>query len=126
MSPLTSAAVLAQPRTSSPLGGLEWAFSHADVDSIASLSASRIEISVLGKSRLYSRTQSRYVLKEFFDQYPPVRVSFSDPSTTEKGIFAAGTYRFASNREPLRLYVRLRRDGSSWALREIVIERAVR
>jgi hypothetical protein len=118
-----ASASFAQDRSTSVLSAIERAFSTSDADSIADMSAGRVEIAVLGKSRLYSRRQARYVLKDFFDQYPPLQVTLSEPSSTEKGIFAAGTYRFATDREPLRLYVRLRRDEPSWVLREIVLER---
>jgi hypothetical protein len=123
---MTAAPAMSQDRDSSPLDSIERAFSTGSADSITAMSADRIEIAVLGKSRLYSRTQAKYVLRDFFEQYPPLQVKLSEPSATEKGLFAAGTYRFATDREPLRLYVRLRRGQSEWALREIVLERAVR
>ncbi len=123
---LLVAPALSQEPPASILASIERAFIAADADSIARMSASRVEIAVLGKSRLYSRTQARYVLRDFFDEYPPLRVELSEPSITDKGIFAAGTYRFAPDRNPLRLYVRLRRDQTTWLMREIVLERAVR
>lgn len=126
LSLIAAAPARSQDPSAALLAVVEQAFSTADTDSITSMSAERIEIAVLGKSRLYSRTQARYVLRDFFKQYPPLQVKLSVPSTTEKGLFAAGTYRFATDREPLRMYVRLRRHESSWALREIVFERAVR
>ena len=117
---------LGQDQAADVLGSIEQAFSVADADSIARMSASRVEIAVLGKSRLYSRAQARFVLRDFFEEYPPLHVELSEPSTTDKGIFAAGTYRFATDRDPLRLYLRLRRDKTNWQMREIVLERPVR
>lgn len=117
---------LSQMQSATPLEDVRSAFAEAKADSIAAFSAARVEIAVLGKSRLYSRSQARFVLKSFFKRYPPVRVTFADPSRTETGIFAAGSYRFAADRKPLRLYVRLRRHGSAWVIREIVVERAER
>ncbi len=123
---LSTVTVFAQSRSSAPLSKIEQAFSKGDVDAIAALSADRVEIAVLGKSRLYSRTQAKFVLKEFFGKYPPVRAKFSEPSTTDKGLFAAGTYRHTANNQSLRLYVTLRKDASSWAVREIHVDKAAR
>lgn len=123
---LSTVTVFAQSRSAAPLSKIEQAFSKGDVDAIAALSADRVEIAVLGTSRLYSRTQAKFVLKEFFGKYPPVRAKFSEPSTTDKGLFAAGTYRHTANNKSLRLYVTLRKDASSWAVREIHVDKAAR
>ncbi len=122
----TISGAWAQSGSEAPLAVVQRALSRASVDSIIALSSDRIEIAVLGKSKLYSKAQARYVLKDFFDRYPPVRVTFRNPSATDKGIFAAGSYRHTADGEPLRVYVRLRRDDASWSLREIVVEKVDR
>ncbi len=120
----TTQFALAQQPNRPELQRVEKAFSEADVDALSNMSADRVEIAVFGRSRLYSRSQARFILKELFDQYPPMRFELSAPSQTEKGLFAAGSYRYSMEQEPLRVYVRLRKSGESWSLREILVDRS--
>ena len=64
------------------------------------------------------------MLKELFEDYPPQRVAFSEPSTTDKGLFAAGEYRYSLEEQPLRVYVRLRKNQDVWVLREVLVEKS--
>ncbi len=120
-----SSAVFSQDERPN-LKPIEKAFSTGDVAALAARSADRIEIAVFGRSRLYSRSQARFVLKDLFSQYPPQRFQFSEPSRTSKGLFAVGSYRYSIDDDPLTVYVRLRKDGEAWVLREILVEKSER
>ncbi len=123
---LTSSTAVFSQDNRPNLKPIEKAFSTGDVAALTALSADRVEIAVFGRSRLYSRSQARFVLKDLFSQYPPQRFQFSEPSRTSKGLFAVGSYRYALEDDPLKVYVRLRKDGDGWVLREILVEKPVR
>ena len=116
----------AQPAEPVELQHIERAFSSGDVDALTAMASDRVEIAVFGRSRLYSRSQARFVLKDLFDQYPPLHFELSAPSRTARGVFAAGTYRYSVEEKPLRVYVRLRKSGQAWSLREILVDKSGR
>lgn len=119
-------STMAQEPTQPELKQLEKAFSTGDVTALHAMFADRVEIAVFARSRLYSRSQARIVLKDLFDEYPPQHFELSTPSETSKGLFVAGTYRYSKDEEPFQVYVRLRKSGEKWALREILVDKAER
>lgn len=98
------------------------AFGEGDVRALLTRTSERLEIAVFGASRLYSRSQARYVLEAFFRDYAPDRFDLRDVARAGGGAFAEGDYWYARGASPLRVYLRLRREGGSWELREILIE----
>jgi hypothetical protein len=123
---LFGTAARAQEEPGVALARVQSAIERGDVDGIVSQASEQIEVAVFGSSRLYSKTQARYILTDFFGNYPPRGFRFEDPSTTSRGLFVEGTYRHAGDTTPLRIYVQLRRVGSKWLLRELLIEQPVR
>jgi len=119
---LFSAEAMAQQDPRSALETVQAAIERGDVDSIVDQASEQIEIAVFGSSKLYSKTQARYILTDFFAEYPPRGFRFEDPSTTSRGLFVEGAYRHAGGDAPLRIYVQLRRVDSEWLLRELLIE----
>ena len=108
------------------LARLQEAFSTADDAALYGMLSDRVEVAIFGRSRLYSRSQARIVLRDLFSQYPPQQFELSAPSQTSKGLFAAGTYRYSADKEPFQVYVRLRKSGENWTLREILVDNADR
>jgi hypothetical protein len=96
----------------------------ADAEALSNLGGGRLEVGLFGAARLYSRSQARHVLGEFFRQFPPARLSIREAVSTEHAWFAASDYHRAEGRGPFRLYLRIRRDGDRWVLREFVVLRA--
>lgn len=105
------------------LAPLEQALAGGDVETLLGQTAERIDITVFGASAVYSRSQAQYVLKDFFREYPPRRFRFQEPSQREENWFAAGQYWYEQSETPLWVYVRLRRQGAQWELREIRVDR---
>lgn len=109
----------------SALEEVEAALGEADVDALTERAAERIELTLFGSAAMYSRGQAMYVLAEFFRDYPPRRVDFSDPSRSGGNWFALGEYHYERGEAPLRVFIRLRSNDGTWQLREVRIERSV-
>lgn len=105
---------------------LQEAVAAGDADRVFAPAADRVDVSLLGASDIYSRSQARYVMAEFFRQYPPTRFAFEPATRREGSCFAGGAYVVERGETPLWLYVRLRQDGRDWELREIRVERRAR
>ena len=100
---------------------LRLAVDQGDVDRLVALGEARIEVGLFGAARLYSRSQARRVLLRFFRDNPPTRLNIRESVATDKAWFATGDYRRLGGREPLRVYIRLRKAGDDWQLREFVV-----
>lgn len=95
---------------------------RGDAQSLVETAADRLEVSLFGSSTQYSRTQAQYVLRDFFQQYPPRRLSWVDADLAEGDRFATGRYWVEGSQQPLRVYIRLQTNDSAWVLREIRVE----
>ena len=104
------------------LGQVERAFQQGDERNLLAAAADRLEIAVLEAPSFYSRAQAMYVMEDFFRTYPPKQFDMQDASPSGGSLYAPGLYWSTSQSEPLRVYIRLRRTGQQWELREIRIE----
>ncbi|HLT46532.1 MAG TPA: DUF4783 domain-containing protein [Rubricoccaceae bacterium] len=107
------------------------AFAEGDCDALLDLTASRVEIVLLGHGARYSRGQASLVLRDFFRRYPPDRVELSERSVAGDGRAAMGRYWSGNSSAPFTLYVGFRvsadedeGDDEDWTLEAIRIERA--
>jgi hypothetical protein len=103
------------------LGAVARAIADGDASAVLSLAGRRVEIGIFGATRTYSRSQAEFVLERFFSQHPPEAVTIERATGTPDGWFASARYQAARRTEPIRLYVRLRREGGEWRLREFVV-----
>lgn len=94
------------------------AFESGDVDALIRRCADRVDLSLFGDGELLSKSQAKYVMREFFRDYPPLELDVEETSSTEGSWFASGVYRHGRG-DPLSVYFRLRSSGSEWELREI-------
>ena len=101
---------------------IELAVRDADVDGIISAAAGRIDVSIFGEGKNYSRAQAEFVLSEFFGSHNPTSFRFTATSKTTNGRFAEGLFYSAESRRPFRVYVRLQRRSGNWEVREFVVE----
>ena len=106
---------------SAALQQLQTDFETGNVDALIRHVAGRIDFSLFGDSKPLSRSQARYVIKNFFRAYPPARLVLEETSSAEGSWFAAGSYWYENEERPLSIYVRLRMSGADWDLREIRI-----
>jgi len=54
------------------------ALARGDAARLLEQAPSQVELALLGKGQLYSRMQARYVLMDFFQAYPPLRVELDE------------------------------------------------
>ncbi len=87
----------------------------ADVDG-------RVEIVLFGQGGVFRRAQAVHVLRDFFRRYPPARVSFSEPSSSDDGQTATGRYSLRSGGNDLNVRVMHRVTGDTWKLASIRID----
>jgi hypothetical protein len=114
------APVQAQQRQA--LERLREAFVAGDANALLREASDRIEIALLGRSKLYSKAQATYVLQDFFRRYPPEAFTLQ-PNEPEAGNwFTTGRYRYRHAEQPLQVYVRFLQKGTQWELREVRIE----
>lgn len=105
----------------SRLTDLEAALARGDVRSLSDYLADRVEVSLEGATSVYSRDQAAYVLRGFFEQYPPRSFRFEDVMEAGDGaVFASGRYEHARGR--FSVMVRLGMTGRGLELRELRIE----
>lgn len=104
------------------LDEVDRALLRGDAQALAETAGDRMEVSLFGSSTQYSRGQAQYVLRDFFQQYPPRRLSWVDMALEEGDRFATGRYWVEGSQQPLRVYIRLQASDSVWALRELRVE----
>lgn len=94
----------------------------ADPDVVLTDAAGRVEIVLFGQGGMFRRAQAEHVLRDFFRRYPPARVAFSEPSSSEDGQSATGRYWPQSGGSPLSLRVLHRMVDEEWELSSIRID----
>lgn len=113
----------AQEGGTEALDELSTAIAAGDVSGIVAHAADRIDISILGAGALYSRSQARYVLEEFFRDHQPVRFSVQELSQRDGNWFASGSYWSVGGASRLTMYLRLKQKDGGWELRELRVDR---
>ena len=116
---LATGPVLAQEAA---LDQLQEAFATGDADAVLADAADRVEIALLGQSKLYSRAQATYVMADFFRRYPPESFTLRNDAREDGNWFATGRYQYKHAEQPLHVYVRLRLKGDQWELLEVRVE----
>jgi len=104
------------------LGRLREAFVAGDANALLRDASDRVEIALLGRSKLYSKAQGTYVLQDFFRRYPPQDFTLQHNEPEAGNWFTTGRYRYKHAEQPLQVYVRFRQKGAQWELREVRIE----
>lgn len=100
---------------------LQAAFVAGDADALLEGAADRVEITLLGQSRLYSRAQAMYVMRDFFREYAPERFVLVSENQAEGSWIADAQYGYRGAEQILQIYLRLRQLADGWELREIRI-----
>ena len=107
---------------SDALGRVAQGLEAADPDLVLSDVDGRVEIVLFGQGGVFRRAQAAHVLRDFFRRYPPNRVSFSEPSSSDDGQTATGRYLPRSGGTPLTVRVLHRVTGDDWELASIRID----
>jgi hypothetical protein len=106
-----------------PMQVLQDALRRGDTSTLSTIAADRVEVILFGSAAMYSRGQAMYVLGDFFRQYPPDRVSFTEGSRAGANWFVIGEYSYEGGEQALRLFVRMRTKDGRPELRELRIDR---
>ncbi|PAP77575.1 DUF4783 domain-containing protein [Rubrivirga marina] len=94
----------------------------ADPDAVLTDATGRVEIVLFGQGGMFRRAQAEHVLRDFFRRYPPSRVAFSEPSSSDDGQSATGRYWPQSGGAPLSVRVLHRVVDEEWELSSIRID----
>ena len=94
----------------------------ADPGAVLVAASGRVEIVLFGQGGMFRRAQAEHVLRDFFRRYPPQRVAFSAPSSSDDGQSATGRYWPRSGGAPLSVRVLHRQVGGEWELSSIRID----
>ena len=105
------------------LGDLLDAFGRGDARGVLDCSARRLDVTIFGVSEQFSQSQVGYVLRDFFAEYPPLRMDVTETSGSIDNWFAAGRFWYEKGEAPLSVYFRLRFADGEWKLREVRIGR---
>ncbi len=95
------------------------ALARGDAARLLEQAPAQVELALLGRGRLYSRMQARYVLMDFFRAYPPLRVELDEDRMLAPHRFLIGRYWYARAAAPFQVYMRLHREAGTWKLHEL-------
>lgn len=112
--------IRAQDDGTEVLRKIESGFSSNDLRAVLQFASDPIFVRTPEDNASYSPIQARYVLESFFRSQPSRGFRFSDLSPGKNAAFATGDFR-SRNGQSLRIYVRLRKNGSTWELKEVRI-----
>lgn len=99
------------------------AFARGDARALLAHATERIEMTLLGRSTHFSRSQAIYVMEEFFRDYPPEQFAAEETSGGEGNWFMAYEYWSTRGQEPMQVFIRVRTFEDSWEVQEIRVER---
>jgi hypothetical protein len=72
-----------------------------------------VELSINGEKSSYSRTQAEFVLKDFFNKYPPRDFRYTHQGSSRDGLkYAIGTYTY--DRGTFMIYMVIKQFGSEY------------
>ena len=90
--------------------------SAGDELGLISYAGEYVELAILEQPRRYTRSQTIYVLKKFFHQYPPSRFELHHNMIQDKHRWLTGDYFVKNERQVLRVYLRFDEDAPFYKL----------
>ena len=78
-----------------------------DSDRLAKHLKDHVEITLLGKRQVLSKTQATYVLKQFFGDYPPLSFNKHHIGKTGGTLYALGEYRSGKGNFEVNIFIGL-------------------
>lgn len=81
-----------------------------------------VEISIDGEKASYSRNQAEFVLKDFFNHYPPKGFRYVHQGSSKEGLkYSVGTYTY--DRGEFRVFMLIKQFGESYLVDKIDFNR---
>ncbi|MDX2250345.1 MAG: DUF4783 domain-containing protein [Bacteroidia bacterium] len=91
-----------------------------DPDKLSRHFGERVEVTVLGKRQLLSKTQATYVIRDFFTNYPPDSFNTLHKGTTSGTLYALGVLRSEKGEFEVNIFIQV----SDVKINEIRFERS--
>jgi hypothetical protein len=77
-----------------------------------------VEISINGEKSSYSRNQAEFVLKDFFNKYPPQAFRYVHQGSSKEGLkYTVGTYTY--DRGEFRVFMLIKQIGGAYLVDKI-------
>ena len=100
---------------------IQQAIENGNAASLVNKSSSYVEVTLLGNSTMYSRSQAGYILKEFFRENPPSDFAFQRRLNVGNDWYVYGSYRNKTEKASYRMEIRIRRNGERYEIKNIRI-----
>ncbi|MEZ4773530.1 MAG: DUF4783 domain-containing protein [Bacteroidia bacterium] len=91
-----------------------------DSDKLSKHFSERVEVTVLGKRQLLSKTQATYVIRDFFSNYPPDSFNTLHKGSTNGTLYALGVLRSEKGQFEVNIFIQV----SDVKINEIRFERS--
>ena len=103
------------------VSSIQNAIERGNAGTLINKSSAYVEVSIMGNSTLYSRSQAGYILKEFFRENPPRKFAFQKRLNVGNDWYMYGTYWNQTKEEAYRMEVRLRMNNGMYEIKNIRI-----
>ncbi len=100
---------------------VELAIKHGDAHTLEKLFGNRVELSVLGSRKSYSRAQAKYVLEELFSNWNVQSYRRLSESRNRRSWFIESQVEMQRSSAQFRVFCRMRNTGGRWLIKELWI-----
>ena len=104
--PLWSPPALAQD--SLDVDALINSITEGDEEVLLAFAEQRIELALLGQRRRYTIAQAKYVLRDFYNRYPPDAFTVNHSLSQQDEWWLTGSYSISYTGEQMRVYLRFK------------------
>lgn len=117
---LSGSAMLAQGQERPDLSDrIERAIMRGDADALEKLFGRRVELSLLGSRKSYSRAQAKFVLEDLFSNWNPVQYRILSESRNRQSWFLESQIDMRRRSVKYRVFCRMRRVEGRWVIKEL-------
>lgn len=99
---------------------IEDALRRGEASRLSSYMAPQVEIFLRNTARVYSNTQARYILQEFFQENPPRTFTLLHKGRSDEMVYAIGSYVSVNGRWDVSLFTRF--QGGRYLIQQIRFE----
>lgn len=98
-------------------------FKKGDAENVASYFSSSIQLTTPGKDGVYSKSQAKIILKQFFDNHTPSNASVVSEGKNENGAHFA-VINLVTNKGNFKVDLFLRKSGNTLKIQELKISKS--
>lgn len=103
-----------------PPSGIVSAIGSGDCNKLSAYLDSNVDIKILNKENVYSNAQAQLIIKDFFQNYPPLSFSIFHEGGPENAAFAIG--KLKTSKGDFRVYFLIKKKGDSYFIQKFRIE----